>query len=76
MSEGGEDGPFVSTGTFKGYVVFGHDSAVSIELDSSHGEDAGTVRIIPCSSVLSIDVLSLKREEDEKTGDERGVYFR
>ena len=75
VSSGGHGEPIVSSGIFKGYVAFGHDSAISIELDPSHGEDAGRVRVIPCAVVLSLDLIAIKREEEEKGGEERGVYF-
>jgi hypothetical protein len=75
VSSGGHGEPIVSSGIFKGYIAFGHDSAISIELDSSHGEDAGRIRVIPCAVVLSLDLIAIKREEEEKGGEERGVYF-
>jgi hypothetical protein len=75
ISSGGEGKPIVSVGVFKGYVAFGHDSAIGIELDSTHGEDAGRIRVIPCVSVLSLDLISIKQEEEEKDTEERGVYF-
>jgi hypothetical protein len=75
VSSGGHGEPIVSSGIFKGYVAFGHDSAISIELDSSHGEDTGRVRVIPCAVVLSLDLIAIRREEEEEGGEERGVYF-
>ncbi|MBC7108479.1 MAG: hypothetical protein H5T41_06815 [Methanomassiliicoccales archaeon] len=76
ISRGGEGQPLLTTGEFKGYVAFGHDTAISIELDDSHGEEAGRIRLIPCIAVLSIDLLQLKREEEKKESEEREVYFR
>jgi hypothetical protein len=75
ISSGGNGEPIVSIGVFKGYVAFGHDSAISIELDSTHGEDAGQIRVIPCVAVLSLDLISIKQEQEEKSNEERGVYF-
>jgi hypothetical protein len=75
ISSGGEGKSIVSVGVFRGYVAFGHDSAIGIELDSTHGEDAGRIRVIPCVSVLSLDLISIKQEEEEKDTEERGVYF-
>jgi hypothetical protein len=75
ISSGGNREPIVSTGVFRGYVAFGHDSAISIELDSTHGEDAGRVRVIPCTAVMSLDLISIEQEGEEKGTEERGVYF-
>ncbi|MDD1769439.1 MAG: hypothetical protein LUQ55_05600 [Methanomassiliicoccales archaeon] len=71
----GDGEPIVSIGVFKGYIPFGHDSAIGIELDSTHGEDAGRIRVIPCVAVLSLDLISIGQEEKEKGTEERGVYF-
>ena len=75
VSSGGDGKPIVSVGVFKGYIPFGHDSAIGIELDSSHGEDSGRIRVIPCIAVLSLDLISISQEEKEKGMEERGVYF-
>ncbi len=75
VSRGDEEHPIVTVGEFRGYVAFGHDSAISIELDASHGEDAGRIRMIPCVAVLSLDLIHMKEEEKEERKEERGVYF-
>jgi len=50
------DKPMVSHGVFRGYAAVGPDDAVCIELDESHRELKGKVRLIPCHMVISIDV--------------------
>jgi len=74
-SRGDEERQLVSVGEFRGYVAFGHDSAISIELDTSHGEEAGRIRIIPCGAVLSLDLIHMKEEEKEERKEELGIYF-
>ena len=65
------DSPLVSRGTFKGYTVVGPEQGICIELDSTHGEQEGTIRIIPCHMIIAIDVLEAvefkeKSEEPER----------
>ncbi|MEM2944128.1 MAG: hypothetical protein QW083_00825 [Methanomassiliicoccales archaeon] len=76
ISRGGDNQPLVTSGEFRGYIAFGHDTAISIELDETHGSDTGRIRLIPCIAVVSIDLLYLKEEEEKKESEEREVYFR
>ncbi len=70
------DKPLISQGTFNGYTVFGHDDAVCIELDESHKEDAGRIRIIPAHMVIALDVLSAAEDKDSKEKEEEAsTYF-
>lgn len=52
------ESPLISQGIFKGYTAFGHDDAICLELDESHGESKGRTRVIPAHMVIAIDVLS------------------
>ena len=70
------DNPLISQGTFTGYTVFGHEDAVCIELDESHKEDAGRIRIIPAHMVIALDVLSAAEDKDSKVKEEEAsTYF-
>lgn len=70
------DKPLISQGTFNGYTVFGHDDAVCIELDESHKEDAGRIRIIPAHMVIALDVLSAAEDKNSKEKEEEAsTYF-
>ena len=60
------DKPLLTHGTFKGYAAIGPDDALCIELDASHPDHAGKVRLIPCHMVISIDVLEQAEERKEK----------
>jgi hypothetical protein len=74
--------PLVTKGTFRGYVSLGGDQAISIELEGTEGvgtDAAGTkgrIRLVPCATVLSLDIItSAKAEEEKKNPESRPVYF-
>lgn len=68
--------PLVTQGTFRGYVSLGGDQALSVELEEKEGSSKGRVRFIPCAAILSLDILShAKVEEEKKAQDNRPVYF-
>jgi len=60
------DRPLVTHGIFRGYAAVGPDDALCIELDSSHTDQAGKVRLIPCHMVIAIDVVEQAEEKKEK----------
>jgi len=69
------DHPMETMGIFKGYAALAHDTAVVIELDKSHGDDKGRLRLIPSHMILSIDVLKAEKEKEEKEAESNAVYF-
>jgi hypothetical protein len=69
------DRPMETLGVFKGYAALAHDTAVVIELDKSHGDDKGRLRLIPSHMILSIDVLKAEKEKEEKETETNAVYF-
>ena len=60
------DKPLITHGTFRGYAALGPDDAICIELDQSHPDLAGKVRLIPCHMVIAIDVIEQHEEKKEK----------
>jgi hypothetical protein len=58
------DKPLVSHGTFRGYAAIGQDDGIVLELDESHRELAGRLRIIPVAMVISIDVIRAAEDAD------------
>ncbi len=66
--------PMVSHGTFRGYAAVGPDDAICVELDASHPDLAGKIRIIPCHMVLSIDVVEQIEEKKEKPTEPKAMY--
>ncbi|UCE38502.1 MAG: hypothetical protein JSW00_04535 [Thermoplasmata archaeon] len=70
------DKPLITQGIFKGYAAFGHEDALVMELDDSHGEDAGKTRVLPGHMILAIDVLSTVVDKVSKgKEDETATYF-
>ncbi len=69
------DKPMETVGIFKGYAAVAHDTAIVIELDKSHGEEKGRLRLIPSHMIISIDVLRAEKEKEEKEKDSNAVYF-
>ena len=47
----------VTHGVFRGYAAIGPDDALVVELDESHQELKGKLRLIPIHVVLTVDVL-------------------
>jgi hypothetical protein len=74
-SKGSGPEPIVTFGLFKGYTSFGHDTALSILMDSEKQGEPGKMRFIPCTMVLAVDVITFKQEEKEKEKEEAKVYF-
>jgi len=71
-SLGGRDKPLETQGTFKGFISIGVDeTGLLMELNKSHGEMKGKIRIIPLHVLLLVDVLSAK--DDEKKDDYKGM---
>lgn len=75
VSKGSGPEPIESVGVFRGYTAFGHDTALTILLDQTKEGEAQLTRIVPCSVVLAIDVLSYKPEDKQEEKDEVKVYF-
>ena len=68
------DKPMVSHGVFRGYAAVGPDDAICLELDESHKELAGKVRLIPCHMVLSIDIVEQVEDKKEKAAEPKAMY--
>ncbi len=47
----------ITKGVFRGYATIGPDDAIVVELDESHQELKGKLRLIPLHVILSVDVL-------------------
>lgn len=67
-SLGSRDNLIETYGIFKGFISIGVDeTGILMELNSSHGDMQGRLRIIPLHVILLIDVLAVK--ENEKKDD-------
>jgi len=72
ISLGSRDSLIETEGTFKGFISIGVDeTGLLMELNSSHGDMAGKMRIIPLHVILLIDVLNVK--EEDKKDDYKGI---
>ncbi len=60
------DKPLITHGIFRGYAAIGPDDGICVELDQSHPDMAGKIRIIPCHMIISIDVVEQHEEKREK----------
>lgn len=68
--------PLVTKGIFRGYVNLGGDQAMSVELETKGEDGKALVRLVPCAAVLSLDIIThAKPEEEKKSAEVRPVYF-
>ncbi|HXZ23924.1 MAG TPA: hypothetical protein VEH08_04235 [Methanomassiliicoccales archaeon] len=74
ISRGSGPEPIVTVGVFKGYASFGHDTALTMEVQGSEGENP-ILRLLPCLAVLSVDVLEFKPEDKAKEKTEADTYI-
>lgn len=56
-------------GTFRGFTSVGSIDGLAMELDETHKELKGKMRVIPSHMVLNIDILEAAKSEDEKPDD-------
>lgn len=61
-------------GIFRGFVSVGSIDGIAMELDASHGELKGKMRVIPSHVVVSIDILEAAKK-DEDTKDELSMHY-
>lgn len=64
----------VTKGIFRGYATIGTDDAIVIELDDSHQELKGKLRLIPLHVVLAVDVLEHVPGEAAKVEKHETMY--
>jgi len=72
MSRGSKNDFLITLGEFRGYNSFGNDNAITIKMESEGDQE--TVRIIPLTAILAIDVIESKEPEEEDSEATR-VYF-
>lgn len=61
-------------GVFRGFVGIGTIDGIAMELDASHTDMAGKLRVIPSHMVVSIDIVEAAKSEDE-TKDEPNMHY-
>lgn len=60
------DKPLITKGTFKGYTMVGDIDSLCMELDGSHKEMEGKIRVIPSHMIISIDIIYMAKEKEKK----------
>ena len=71
-SLGGREQLLETEGEFKGFISIGVDeTGLLMQLNHSHGDFNGKIRIVPLHVILLIDVLDAK--EDAKKDDDKGM---
>jgi hypothetical protein len=68
------DKPLVTSGKFIGYTAIGHDEGMCIELDSTHEDKVGKIRVIPTHAIVSLDIIEAADKEEKKRPDD-GTMF-
>lgn len=64
----------VTKGIFRSYATIGTDDAIVIELDESHQEMKGKLRLIPLHVILAVDVLEQVPGEAPKIEKQGTMY--
>ncbi len=64
----------VTKGIFRGYAAIGPDDAIVIEMDESHVEQKGKLRLIPVHIVLAVDVMEHVKEDVPKVEKAQTMY--
>lgn len=75
VSKGDSTGHITSAGEFMGYVQFGQDAGLLLKLMGLNPDMDGTMRIIPSTMVLYIDILEAKEEEEVRKKDVQLVSY-
>jgi hypothetical protein len=74
-SLGGRDKMLETEGTFKGFINVGVDeTGLLMELNGSHGNMEGKIRIVPLHVILLIDVLDAKENQKKDDTKEMSHY--
>src|SRR5438445_8539766 len=64
----------VTKGIFRGYATIGTDDAILIELDESHQEMKGKLRLIPLHVILAVDIMEQVPGEAPKVAKSGTMY--
>jgi len=65
----------VTKGVFRGYATIGTDDAIVVELDESHQEMKGKLRLIPLHVILAVDVMEQVPGETTPKGEKTGTMY-
>jgi hypothetical protein len=75
-SLGNKDRAIITKGIFRGYTVVGNVDGVCIELDGSHKELKGKIRVLPSHMILSIDIIDAAQPKPQVQEESIERYYR
>jgi len=62
-------------GTFRGFTSVGSIDGLAMELDETHKELKGKLRVIPSHMIISIDILEAAKKDEDKTVDDMSMHY-
>lgn len=74
-SLGSRDEVLVTRGTFKGVVSVGAADGIAMELDDSHEDLAGKIRVIPSHVILAVDIVEAKEPDADHRSEETHIHY-
>jgi len=75
-SLGNKDRAMITKGIFRGYTVVGNVDGVCMELDGTHRELKGKIRVLPSHMILSIDIIDAARPKPQVAEESIERYYR
>jgi hypothetical protein len=78
-SAGTRDEALLSSGAFRGLVSVGGENSLALEMDDTHKDEKGRIRLIPLNAILAIDILEAAKapeEEKQRSDPTQPAYFR
>ena len=60
------DHPLITSGKFIGYTAIGHDEGMAMELDETHEDKKGHIRVVPTHTIVCIDIIEAAEKEEKK----------
>ena len=75
-SLGNKDRAMITKGLFRGYTVVGNVDGVCMELDGTHRELKGKIRVLPSHMILSIDIIDAARPKPQVAEESIERYYR
>ncbi len=59
------DNPLITSGKFLGYTAIGHDEGMAMELDDTHEDKKGHIRVVPTHTIVCIDIIEAAEKEEK-----------
>jgi hypothetical protein len=75
-SLGNKDRAIITKGIFRGYTVVGNVDGVCMELDATHRELKGKIRVLPSHMILSIDIIDAAQPKPQLVEESIERYYR